>query len=219
LPRSQTSEKHSTSPNGLRNDADSPAGANLARNSIPAKQARRKLICSRCSKLSRTRPCHGEPGKSCTYCTRQKTRCSFLDPRPFRCEYCNRDYATAAVLRGHITSSHSREISCSVGPDISEVQYITDSPPSNIKQIPTSSLQQFEKSRTSANRFLNTSGGTTTRLSEQGGSQRRGYFNLEVVINEDGHLWLISKQIARGHSTVIETSHDPAAVVPVGFAA
>jgi hypothetical protein len=157
---------------------------------------RRKLICSKCSKLSRNRNCHGEPGKSCKYCTSQKLKCSFLDPRPFRCEQCDRDYATAAVLKGHIKSFHSREISCSVGPDILEGRHITESPLSNIKQMPLSSLQQFEISETSTNHFLNISGDATTRPSEQGESRRRRYFILEVIMDNDGYSWLTSQQIA-----------------------
>jgi hypothetical protein len=145
----------------------------VAHNRIPSKNTRSSLQCSRCCKLRRS--CLGEPGVSCKYCTRNRARCSFLDPRPFRCEPCNRDYATDAALRGHNTRSHPRDL------DVPEVPHIPSSPPSSISQIPTSSLQQHEKSKTSIDHILNISCDPTNRPSGEAGSQRRWYFDSKTL--------------------------------------
>ena len=176
---------HLTSPNSLRIDADSSTGASSAYKRTASKKVR-SLQCSKCYKFRRS--CRGEPGESCKFCTRNRAKCSFLDPRPFRCELCNRDYATDAALRGHITLKHLREISCSVDLDVPEAPHITNPPQGNINHTSTSPLQHFEKSKTSTSRLLDLSCGAATSPLERAGSQRRRYFDLEVIMNEDEYL-------------------------------
>jgi hypothetical protein len=171
LPGSQNPVNNFTSPNDVRNDIESSRGANVAHGRISPKKALTSLQCIKCAKLRRS--CQGEPGDSCKYCVQNKLKCSFLSPRTFRCERCPRDYTTEAALKGHITRSHSCEISRSVDLDAPEPPHITSSSPSSTNQIPTSSLQNLGKSKISIDHIPNLSCSATTGPSEPAVSQRR----------------------------------------------
>jgi hypothetical protein len=173
-----------TSPNSLRSEADSSTGVNLALDG----NARDRLVslqCNSCCKLRRS--CKGQPGDSCKLCVRNKIRCSFLDPRPFRCKLCNRDYAKESILKGHITRSHPREIPCPVDLDDSEATRITKSPETSVQQISTSPLHHLERSKNSTNQISNLSCGDTARPSGKAESQRQGYSDFAVITNKDGY--------------------------------
>jgi hypothetical protein len=171
-----------TSPKSFRSEADSSIGTNLALD-CNAKTRLVSLQCNSCCKLRRS--CNGQPGNCCKRCVKNKTRCSFLDPRPFLCKLCNRDYTTESILKGHITRSHPREIPRPVELYGPEATRITDSPQTSVQQISTSPLQH-ERSKTSTDRVSNLLCSDTAKPSGKAEAQRQRCSDVAVITNIDG---------------------------------